>query len=117
MHSTYSPGLPSPPGLIKNAYGSLVDSSITANSSNTTALLDEVERVVQVARDKTETSLFPASFASADGWRQTMEIGCDWVRLGAYLDSQFPVDEARDLLAGGGPQPTFRTSDTALAAA
>jgi hypothetical protein len=88
-----------------------------SNHERATALLDEVERVVQVARDKTETSLFPASFASADGWRQTMEIGCDWVRLGAYLDSQFPVDEARDLLAGGGPQPTFRTSDTALAAA
>jgi hypothetical protein len=78
------------------------------------ALLAEVEQVVQFARDRTGTSLFPASFVSADEWRQTLEIGCDWVRLGAYLDSQFPVDEARDLLAGGGLQPTFRTSDTAL---
>ncbi|GAA2634900.1 hypothetical protein [Paractinoplanes durhamensis] len=48
---------------------------------------------------------FPSSFDSADGWQHTLDIGYDWLRLGAYLDQQLPLDEAQDLLASGGAQP------------
>lgn len=48
---------------------------------------------------------FPSSFASAGGWQATLDIGYDWLRLGGYLDSALPIDEARDLLTSGGAQP------------
>ena len=48
---------------------------------------------------------FPSSFQAASGWRATLDIGYEWLRLGAYLDSALPVDEARDLLTSGGAQP------------
>lgn len=56
-------------------------------------------------RDATGREMFPSSFTSADGWRSTLDVGYDWVRLGGYLDSDFPLEEARDLIASGGRQP------------
>ncbi|MEV4640571.1 hypothetical protein AB0J80_24835 [Actinoplanes sp. NPDC049548] len=48
---------------------------------------------------------FPSSFDSPDGWQRTLDIGYDWLRLGAYLDQELPLDEAQDLLSSGGVQP------------
>ncbi len=59
---------------------------------------------------------FPSTFVSAEGWGSTLDIGYDWVRLGAYLDSAFPVEEARDLLASGGAQPATRAEGAPAAA-
>lgn len=53
---------------------------------------------------------FPESFSSASAWRETLELGYDWIRLGAYLDAAFPIDQARDLIASGGAQPTERAA-------
>jgi hypothetical protein len=55
---------------------------------------------------------FPSSFDSADGWQHTLDIGYDWLRLGAYLDQQLPLDEAQDLLSSGGAQPHTTTQET-----
>jgi predicted nucleotidyltransferase len=65
------------------------------------ALLDDLDAVVAQVRLLVGASTFPSSFASAAGWRETVEIGYDWIRLGAFLDSAFPIDEAREVLAGG----------------
>ncbi|MEU7632297.1 AMP-binding protein [Nocardia sp. NPDC049220] len=54
---------------------------------------------------------FPASFASREQWRRTLAIGYDWLRVAGYLDTELPLDEARDLLASGGQQPHLRTKD------
>ena len=51
---------------------------------------------------------FPASFDSREQWRRTLALSYDWLRLGAYLDADLPIDEARDLLTSGGVQPHLR---------
>jgi hypothetical protein len=48
---------------------------------------------------------FPASFDSREQWRRTLDISYDWLRPAAYLDTELPLDEARDLLGSGGQQP------------
>jgi hypothetical protein len=65
----------------------------------------ELERFIVAVREV--MGQFPSSFHGASGWRATLDIGYDWLRLGAYLDSALPVDEARDLLTSGGAQPHF----------
>lgn len=69
------------------------------------AALATLDALMHRIRAATGASIFPSSFDSADEWRRTLEIGYDWVRLGGYLDSDFPLDEARDLIASGGRQP------------
>jgi hypothetical protein len=64
-------------------------------------LLGEVDNAIAQVRALIGASAFPSSFRSASGWRKTVELGYDWIRLGAHLDSTFPVDEAREVLAGG----------------
>ncbi len=65
----------------------------------------DLNNVVELIRRAVGADVFPASFQSAHGWRTTLDIGYDWLRLGAYLDSDMPIDEARDLLSSGGAQP------------
>jgi len=60
---------------------------------------------VALVRQAVGADVFPSSFESAGEWQATLDIGYDWLRLGAYLDSAMPIDEARDLLASGGAQP------------
>ncbi|WP_316745406.1 hypothetical protein [Streptomyces sp. MK7] len=48
---------------------------------------------------------FPSSFDSAGAWRATLELGHDWLRIGAHVDAELPIEEARDLLASHGAQP------------
>ncbi|MGI5500134.1 hypothetical protein [Lentzea sp. CA-135723] len=64
-----------------------------------------LDKLVAGVRDLVRADVFPASFDSAAAWEATLRIGHDWIRLGAYLDADFPIEEARDLLTSGGAQP------------
>ncbi|MEU4243748.1 hypothetical protein [Actinoplanes sp. NPDC026619] len=66
---------------------------------------DELAEFIAAVRAAAGGEAFPSSFDSADGWQRTLDIGYDWLRLGAYLDQQLPLDEAQDLLSSGGAQP------------
>ncbi|MBJ8345388.1 AMP-binding protein [Antrihabitans sp. YC2-6] len=68
------------------------------------ALTEFVDAVRKVANG----SDFPTSFTSREQWRRTLDISYDWLRVGGYLDSKLPLDEARDLLTSGGLQPHAR---------
>jgi len=70
-----------------------------------TAIADSLDAFVRKTREVSSASSFPASFESEDQWRRTLTIGYDWIRIGAYLDSEFPIEEARDLFNTGGAQP------------
>ncbi|SDG49604.1 hypothetical protein SAMN05216553_108343 [Lentzea fradiae] len=70
--------------------------------------LDRLDELVGGVRDLVRAEVFPASFDSAAAWEATLRIGHDWIRLGAYLDADFPIEEARDLLTSGGAQPHRR---------
>jgi hypothetical protein len=67
-----------------------------------------LDKLVAGVRDLVRAEVFPASFDSAAAWEATLRIGHDWIRLGAYLDADFPIEEARDLLTSGGAQPHRR---------
>ncbi|MGO4616372.1 AMP-binding protein [Nocardia sp. 2YAB30] len=76
------------------------------------AMLDDfvtlVRRVAAGTDPATGAADFPASFDSREQWRRTLAIGYDWLRMAGYLDTDLPLDEARDLLASGGQQPHLR---------
>ena len=78
---------------------------LSAGATPADRLLDEVTEFVTEVRHAAGGDAFPSSFDSADGWQTTLDIGYDWLRLGAYLDQQLPLDEAQDLLSSGGAQP------------
>ena len=69
------------------------------------AALAQLDEFAAMAREAGDAGRFPSSFASAGEWRRTLELAYDWLRLCAYLDSELPIDEARDLVASGGQQP------------
>jgi hypothetical protein len=69
------------------------------------ALLAELRSYVSLVRGAQGSDSFPLSFDSADTWRATLRLGHDWLRLGAHLGAELPIEEARDLLAGNGAQP------------
>jgi thymidylate kinase len=75
-----------------------------------TTIADSLGAFVREAREVSGASSFPGSFESEDQWRRTLAIGYDWIRIGAYLDSEFPIEEARDLFNTGGAQPHVRES-------
>ncbi|MEV0031337.1 AMP-binding protein [Nocardia sp. NPDC050793] len=76
------------------------------------AILDDfVALVREVAGGADAALVFPASFDSREQWRRTLAIGYDWLRLAAYLNTDLPLDEARDLLTTGGHQPHLRESE------
>jgi hypothetical protein len=68
-------------------------------------VLGELDGLVSATRTVTGAQVFPSSFDSARAWDRTLAIGYDWLRLGAYLDADLPIEEARDLLGNGGRQP------------
>ncbi|WP_369362956.1 hypothetical protein AB5L52_06520 [Streptomyces sp. CG4] len=68
-------------------------------------LLADLRSYVELVRGTAGADAFPSSFDSADTWRATLELGYDWLRIGAYLDAELPLEEARDLLASNGAQP------------
>lgn len=63
--------------------------------------LARADAIVRRVRDVSRGSVFPSSFVSSREWRETLEFSYDWIRLAAYLDATFPLDEARDLVAVG----------------
>jgi hypothetical protein len=67
---------------------------------NGAPVLARLKRFIRRVREVVESD-FPDSFGSADGWCHTLSLGYDWVRLGAHLDADFPIDEVRDLIADG----------------
>lgn len=69
-------------------------------------VLDRADRCVLRLREGSAAALLPPSFSSARGWRQTIEVGYDWIRLGAFVDADFPIEEARDLLGSGAVRQT-----------
>ncbi|MBF9129924.1 nucleotidyltransferase domain-containing protein [Plantactinospora sp. S1510] len=84
-----------------------IDDSITSADSpaSVAAVANSLDEFIRRVREGTGASLFPASFTSADAWDRTIQIGHDWIRVGAYLDSDFPIEEARDVFTTGGVQP------------
>ncbi|MFI1168933.1 nucleotidyltransferase domain-containing protein [Streptomyces sp. NPDC020801] len=72
------------------------------------AALADLRSLVDLVRPAVGADAFPSSFDSADAWRATLELGYDWLRIGAHLDAELPIEEARDLLASNGAQPHQR---------
>ncbi|AYJ47357.1 hypothetical protein [Rhodococcus sp. P1Y] len=93
---TRIPGLPGQ--LVQTALALEAGSPIAGREDAESALKD-VDQFVHSVRDVTGGSLFPSSFVSPAEWRETLELSYDWVRMAAFLDSAFPLDEARDLVA------------------
>ncbi|MEV6430333.1 AMP-binding protein [Nocardia sp. NPDC051463] len=78
------------------------------------AVLDDfVVLVRRIAGGSESATGFPASFDSREQWRRTLAIGYDWLRLAGYLNTDLPLDEARDLLTSGGHQPHLREGESA----
>ncbi|MGW3912722.1 hypothetical protein ACWEBX_14535 [Streptomyces sp. NPDC005070] len=69
------------------------------------ALRAELRRFIARVRGAVGADSFPLSFDSAYAWRATLQLGHDWLRMGAHLGAELPIEEARDLLAGNGTQP------------
>lgn len=93
--------IPNLPGDVATALTGLEAFTGIRNETDARRLLTEVDNTIAKVRELIGASAFPSSFRSASGWRATVELGYDWIRLGAHLDSTFPVDEAREVLAGG----------------
>jgi predicted nucleotidyltransferase len=86
-----------------------LESSLRVDSKDAAeATIGALDGFVSAVRALTGTELFPSSFDSADSWRKTLEIGYEWVRLGAHVGASFPLGEALDLLESGGRQPHGR---------
>ncbi|MHC3821047.1 hypothetical protein OG892_39475 (plasmid) [Streptomyces sp. NBC_00341] len=83
--------------------------TVGSDTEGATALA-ELDAFVALVRGATGADRFPSSFDSSDAWRRTLEIGYDWLRLGAHLNADLPIDEASDLLSSGGAQPHAATS-------
>jgi hypothetical protein len=87
------------------ALAAAIDTAVLDSAERAAEIVPELQRLVQLTRAATGSLVFPSSFDSADAWERTLALGYDWLRLGAYLDADLPIDEARDLLASGGRQP------------
>ncbi|QUQ63034.1 hypothetical protein [Kutzneria sp. CA-103260] len=87
------------------ALAASIDTSELGSPEQAKSLLADLKRLVALTRTATGSLVFPSSFDSTRAWEQTLAIGYDWLRLGAYLDADLPIDEARDLLTSGGRQP------------
>ncbi|MFI6165147.1 AMP-binding protein [Nocardia sp. NPDC051052] len=82
--------------------------SETGDAITGIAVLDDFVALVRSVAADPAAANFPASFDSREQWRRTLAIGYDWLRIAGYLDTDLPLDEARDLLASGGQQPHLR---------
>jgi hypothetical protein len=96
--------LPAGISQIQQAAEGLAERTVDGPGEGEAARAD-LDDFVTLVRQVVGADLFPSSFQSARGWQATLDIGYDWLRLGAYLDSAVPIDEARNLLTSGGAQP------------
>lgn len=92
------PGLP--PDLM-TAIIDLENSGSVTNHDEAMRLLEANDEIIARVRDLTAGSLFPSSFVTPGEWRETLELVYDWIRLGAYVDSAFPLEEAHDMVSTG----------------
>ncbi|BCK57673.1 AMP-binding protein [Nocardia wallacei] len=79
-----------------------------AAGADSLAELARLDDLVTRVRGHVGGDDFPASFDSREQWRRTLDISYDWLRVAGYLDTDLPLDEARDLLTSGGRQPHLR---------
>ncbi|MEU8894686.1 nucleotidyltransferase domain-containing protein [Nocardia sp. NPDC048505] len=77
------------------------------------ALLDDFAGLVRWVAGGGTAAGFPSSFDSREQWSRTLALSYEWLRLAAYLDTELPLDEARDLLTNGGRQPHLRSGGPA----
>lgn len=84
---------------------------IIADNGDNISAMDVLDDYVRAVREVAGGADFPASFDSKQQWRRTLAIGYDWLRICGYLDTDLPIDEARDLLTSGGQQPHLRESE------
>lgn len=96
------PDLPAP---IKETADRLDGALRVSSAAQGDAVLVELDEFVRQVRNATGAELFPASFDSSGQWQLTLELAYDWIRLGAYVKADFPIEEARDLLESKGEQP------------
>lgn len=90
------PGLP--PDLV-SAMIDLESSGGVTSEDEALRLLTATDEVIARVREITAGSLFPSTFVSPGEWRETLELCYDWIRLGAFVDSAFPLEEAQDVVA------------------
>lgn len=93
--------LPGIPVDLVTALVNLETSGGVTNKEEGERLLSATDDAIARVRDVTAGSLFPSSFVTPEEWRETLELVYDWVRLGAYVDSAFPLEEAHDVVASG----------------
>ncbi|GLW51795.1 hypothetical protein Stsp02_74560 [Streptomyces sp. NBRC 14336] len=91
-------------GPIGEGAGTLLRRTVDAPERGD-ALLTDLRSFIGLVRGAVGADAFPLSFESADTWRATLELGYDWLRIGAHLDAELPIEEARDLLSSNGAQP------------
>ena len=93
--------------------------SLLADDGNAaSSALHRLDELISDLRKLTEGSIFPSSFDSPLGWQETLNMGFDWARLGAFLDAQFPLEQARDLIRSAKtrePDPETRNLDRTAA--
>jgi hypothetical protein len=89
----------------------LLDSDVNPrNEQQASTLLERISRLTQHVRELTQATNFPLCFASSQDWQRTLDIGYDWIRIGAFLDAKYPIEEVRDMIATGGQQPHVKRS-------
>jgi hypothetical protein len=93
--------LPGVPAGLVTALVDLETSGGVTSKEEAERLLSATDDAIARVRDVTAGSLFPSSFVTPQEWRETLELVYDWVRLGAYVDSAFPLEEAHDVVASG----------------
>jgi len=96
--------LPDAAAEVAEPVSRLEDLRIT-NRAEGTAVRAELDSFIRIVRQAAGADRFPSSFHSAQTWQATLDLSYHWLRLGAYLDADIPIDEARDLLTSGGTQP------------
>ncbi|GAB2691050.1 AMP-binding protein [Nocardia thraciensis] len=95
------------PGMVEAA-GRVDFSQTLVAGDDPLAELARLDDLVARVRAHVGGDDFPASFDSREQWRRTLDISYDWLRVAGYLDTDLPLDEARDLLTSGGRQPHLR---------
>ncbi len=98
--------IPSLPADLRSCLLELDAGLVAEDERAAAALLQRVEEAVARARALTGSTSYPSSFDSARAWQETLDLGYEWVRLGAFVDTEFPLEQARDLIASAGPTPT-----------
>lgn len=93
---------PATPAEAREIIKSLITSGDAESIAGARETFVHVKYLVNSARRIMGFQDFPKSFDASGSWRETTDIGYDWVRIGAYLRSDFPIEDARDLLSRAG---------------